>query len=127
MDADAGNNGGEYRNDDVDIEKCGRGGYDIGWTVTGEWLAYDVEAPLSGKYTISILASSGAQGTKSMHIEMDGENISGPISFDEWDGWQEWHTLTKKDIAVNSGAHELRLVVDAGLFNLAEIRFEKAP
>jgi hypothetical protein len=51
-DTTAGNSGGAYRTDDVDIEATTDtgGGYDIGYTAPGEWLAYTVNA-VAGTYT----------------------------------------------------------------------------
>ena len=39
-DTTAGNSGGAYRYEDVDIENCSDtgGGYNVGWTAMGEWL-----------------------------------------------------------------------------------------
>ena len=42
-DTTEGNSGDAFRNDDVDIEECSEGGYNIGWTDAGEWLLYSVE------------------------------------------------------------------------------------
>ena len=39
-DTTAGNNGGAYRSQDVDLEPSSDGGYDVGWIAAGEWLNY---------------------------------------------------------------------------------------
>ncbi len=41
-DTTEGNQGGAYRSDDVDLEVCSEGGYDLTWTVSGEVVEYTV-------------------------------------------------------------------------------------
>ena len=41
-DTTPGNQGGAYRNDNVDIEGSTEGGYNVGWIDTGEWLVYSL-------------------------------------------------------------------------------------
>jgi len=65
-DLDATNNGGQYRNTDVDIETTldPGGGYDVGWVLAGEWLKYTVTVNASGRYALSPrVASLGSGGT----------------------------------------------------------------
>ena len=67
-DADPGNNGGQYRSDDVDIERALDlgGGYNVGWTHSGEWL----------EYTVDVRVASG-EGGGTFHILMDGVDVTG--------------------------------------------------
>src|ERR1700726_1304121 len=54
--------GNSYRSDGVDLEACTDTGCgdDIGWTATGQWFKYTVNAATAGTYTVSIrLASPG--------------------------------------------------------------------
>ena len=60
-DADPLNNGGAYRNSEgVDIQIGGidAGGYNIGWTVIGEWLEYTFNVPVSGLYNFEVFGAS---------------------------------------------------------------------
>ena len=58
-DRDNINEGGQYRpNEGVDIEKCTAGGYDVGWTHAGEWMAYTVTVSKSSTYQVSFFVSS---------------------------------------------------------------------
>jgi hypothetical protein len=49
-DTTLGNEGGEYRGDDVGIQSTTDmgGGYNVGWIEEGEWLAYTVDAAHPG-------------------------------------------------------------------------------
>ncbi len=48
FDTSGGNAGGQFRSTDVDIEASSGGGYNIGWTVAGEWLNYTVNVATAG-------------------------------------------------------------------------------
>ena len=81
-DTSAGNSGGAYRNDDVDIEATGdaTGAYNVGWTAAGEWLEYTIYASASSAlYDISARLASPS-GTGQLHVEIDGVDVSGPIN-----------------------------------------------
>src|SRR6185312_443024 len=68
-DTTAGNTGGAYRQDDVDLEPSADGGNDVGWTAAGEWLNYTVNVAAAGSYAVTFrVASSGPGG--SFHLEM---------------------------------------------------------
>ena len=64
-DATLGNEGGEYRSDDVDIEiTTDTGdGYNVGWIEEGEWLAYTVEVSSTGLYDIQLRVASAMDRT----------------------------------------------------------------
>lgn len=120
FDTSGGNSGGAYRNDDVDIEVTGdaSGDYNVGWTDAGEWLEYDINATASsGLYDFSArVASPGGAGT--LHIEIDGVDVTGPINAQNTGSWQSYVSITVEDIAISSGAHTMRIVIDAAGFNL---------
>ena len=58
VDATPGNNGGVYRDTDVDIEPSQEGGHNVGWIGAGEWLKYTVSTPSAGLYTIEARVAS---------------------------------------------------------------------
>ncbi len=92
-DNDAGNNGGQYRSEDVDIEGCSEGGYNVGWMAANEWLEYIVEVPAPGDYTIDIRVASDATGGN-FHIEFNGVDVTGNVNVPVTGGWQNWTTVT---------------------------------
>lgn len=121
-DADAGNNGAAYRpTEQVDIQGTADagGGFNIGWTVPGEWLEYSVDAD-AGTYDLEIrIASFSAGGT--LHLESDGEDLTGPIDFAATGGWQTWTSVKVEGVTLSSGPQKLRLVIDGGEFNINKI------
>lgn len=110
-DTDAGNNGGQYRDTNVDIVGDGQGGYKIGWVRAGEWLNYSVNVTTAGLYNLAVpVGSPGAGGT--FHIEMDGANITGTMSVPDTGWWGTYQIVTKTNVSLAAGAHNLRLVMD---------------
>ncbi len=89
-DSDAGNSGGVYRFDDVDIEASSDtgGGYDVGWTVAGEWLDYSIDVTVAGTYDITLRDAVNA-GTSSVQLSLDGVALGGPLSLPATGGWLE--------------------------------------
>ncbi|UCD29396.1 MAG: carbohydrate-binding protein, partial [Planctomycetota bacterium] len=118
-DTSSGNAGGEYRSDDVDITTAADtgGGYCIGWTEDGEWLEYTVDVNLYGIYDINVrVASLSAGGT--FHIEANGVDATGPVSFGPTGGWQTWDNVTIPEVIFNAGPQILRRAIDSAGWNL---------
>jgi len=117
-----GNSGGAYRSDDVDIESCSEGGYDVGWTEAGEWLEYTVDVALTGIYDIRHRVASESAGGR-LHIEFDGNDITGPLSFAATGGWQSWTNVYANDVVLGAGEHVVRLSMDSAGWNINYIDF----
>ena len=120
FDTSAGNSGGAYRTDDVDIEATGdaSGGYNIGWTDAGEWLEYNISTTAtSGLYDISSRLASPS-GAGQIHVEIDGVDVTGPINAQNTGSWQSYVSVSVENIAITSGNHVLRIVMDAAGFNI---------
>lgn len=122
-DSDAGNTGGAYRNDDVDIEATDDtgGGFHISWTAAGEWLEYDVNLS-AGEYTVTTRVASQVL-TGSYNLALDGQVISSD-SVSNTGGWQVFVTNSIATIVVEPGGTQtLRLDVIGGDFNINWIEF----
>ncbi len=120
-----GNEGGaSFRNDEVDIEICTdtEGGFNLGYTLKEEWLEYTVNVTTSGKYDLDLRVAKDGDGGL-FHIEMDGVNITGPISTPNTTGWQKWETITVSDLSLTAGKHEMRIVFDTDYINLNYVEF----
>lgn len=121
-DRDNINEGGQYRaNEGVDIEKCTAGGYDVGWTHTGEWMAYTVNMNKTAEYEVSFYVASSYDSGK-FHLESDYVDQTGVISVPNTAGFQIWRVV-KKSIKLNAGQHVLKFVVDGDFFNIDKIVF----
>jgi hypothetical protein len=115
------NMGGQFRTDAVDLESCTEGGYDLGYVQAGEWTEYSVNVNQAGVYTLQARVASTGSGA--FHVELDGQNISGPINIPNTGDWQAWATVSVTTPALTTGAKVLRIVIDAAEFNLNWINF----
>jgi alpha-L-fucosidase len=123
-DRDEINEGGQYRlNEGVDIEKCSAGGFNVGWTHRGEWMAYTVTVSKSATYKISFYIASAYDSPK-LHLECDGADKTGIISIPNTAGFQNWEVI-KKTVKLDAGQHLLKLVVDGDYLNLDKMVLEE--
>ena len=120
-----GNAGGVYRNDGVDIQATtdAGGGYNVGYTQAGEWLGYDINVATAGRYALTARLASGAAGTKSAALSIDG-NPAGVFSFTDASGWQNWKDFPMGLVNLTAGRHVLRLDMATAGFNLNYLDLE---
>jgi hypothetical protein len=112
-DTSSGNEGGQYRSTDVDIEPSADvdGGYNVGWIDAGEWLKYTVNVGAAGTYSLEARVSTlGTGGT--FHVEANGSDITGPIAIPATGGWQAWTTVTRS-VTLDAGPQIWRVVFDS--------------
>lgn len=118
FDKSAGNTGGAYRSDNVDIQATtdAGGGYNVGWIQQGEWLTYDVNIPEAGTYDIVARVASAQQGTRSLKVSIDGQSET--LSFGGTGGWQSWQNVTAQGVNLSAGSQQLRLDMLSDSFNV---------
>jgi hypothetical protein len=125
FDTDILNNGGEYRlTESVDIQTTTDvgGGYNVGWTATGEWMEYLVNVQQSGNYAITLRAA--AVNAANVHIEMDGIQIGNSFSIPITPTYQTFEDVVITGTLVQ-GMHILRVYEETGGINLNNIVFVK--
>jgi hypothetical protein len=113
-DTTAGNSGGVYRSDNVDIRQTSdsSGSYNLKSVRAGEWLIYTVTVAKTATYAIDFrVASLGTGGT--VHLSVDGTNATGAVSLPDTGGWNTWKTVTKSGVTLPAGQHALTLSIDA--------------
>jgi len=118
FDSTVGNTGGEYRfEDDVDIEISSDidGGYNIGWTDSGEWLEYDISVADGNYNLISRVASELDTGHYSILID---DVLVSTHSVNNTDDWQVFESQNLGEVNLASGSHTLRINIEQGDFNL---------
>jgi hypothetical protein len=108
------NQGGQYRtSDDIGIEATTDTGfgYDVGWTVAGEWLRYTVNVTATGSYTLNTrVANNGLGGT--FHYLVDGVSATASQTVPNTGGWQVWTTLSTP-VSLTVGQHVIQLNLDS--------------
>ena len=122
-----GNQGYEYRNDGVDIEKSmdPEGfAYNVGWIETTEWLTWTVQIDTAGTYDVEIrVAADAADNGGAFSLWLDNERLGGNITVPVTGGWQTWDSVWLRDATLPAGEHILRLNVRNGGFNVNRMRF----
>ncbi|MBK7857917.1 MAG: carbohydrate-binding protein [Archangiaceae bacterium] len=118
-DTTAANLGGAYRGDAVDVQECADtgGGYNVGWTAAGEWLAYPVTVQVPGTFTFVARVASNTPAVKALHLEIDGVALP-KVTSSLAAGWQSWSSLKLGSAQLSAGPHRVRLVHDTGGLNV---------
>ena len=108
-DFSVGNTGNRYRlTEDVDIENCTEGGYNVGWIQTNDWMDYTVDVTTApGDYTLTARVTT--QNTGAIFIvRFKGITKTGTIAVPNTGGWQSWQNTTPVTITLDSGPQIMR-------------------
>lgn len=116
-----------FRTDeDVDIETCtdAGGGYNIGYATSGEWLEYTVQVNNTTTYDLDLRVACNEAG-RAVSISMDGVNVASNIAIPNTGGWQNWQTVTVKNIPITAGKKVMRLTIgNSDYVNLNYLAFK---
>ena len=121
-DMDTKNQGGEYREDRVDIVKNGDG-FAVGYTQKGEWLEYTVNVQAGGKLPFELSYASGMDNT-GVRLFMDDEPITDTLALTgtgDFDTYGTFKGTTTKELT--TGEHVLKVMVTSDYVNLDWIAF----
>jgi len=106
-DTTAGNAGGFYRNEDVDIERSPTiGGPVVAYTRPGEWLDYMVQATKAGVYELTVVVSSPQDG-RTFSLSIDGINF-GQFSVPNTGSFDSYAPV-RRLVWMSAGPHRLRI------------------
>lgn len=118
----AGNRGGGYRNDGVDIRAVDRTSpkpdYYVFNIEDGEWLQYTVDVVEGGEYTVVFTVNN----TGSISFLNNGQTTAKSVSVD---GTADWKTIEVKRVNLQKGTNKLRVLAEKGGFNFKEMKFVK--
>ena len=122
-----GNQGYEYRNDGVDIQRSEDPEgfeYNVGWIETTEWLTWTVQIETAGIYDIEFrVAADQADNGGILYLALDNERIGSNVTVPVTGGWQSWQSVWLRDVTLPAGEHVLRMNVRNGGFNLNRMNF----
>jgi phage shock protein PspC (stress-responsive transcriptional regulator) len=102
----------------VTIEDCQDtgGGKALGYIQNGSWMAYKIEVPKDGVYTIKLRVAS-SEGDGKIRIEsLGGAEEFGRISIPNTGGWQNWRTISRT-VNLKKGFDEIVFFAENGGFN----------
>jgi hypothetical protein len=120
----AGNRGGQYRNDGVDIEACTdslTNGFNVGWIEDGEWLQYTINVEKTDLYNLNIRIASGHESN--IQILVNDVAVVENISLKEGAGDKDWETTTVTNIHLTKGISRFKIFIVKGDFKLNYFEF----
>jgi Carbohydrate binding module (family 6)/Beta-1,3-glucanase len=117
--------GNSYRSDGVDLEATtdSGGGYDLGWTATGQWFKYTVNVATAGTYAVSLRLAAPTAVTNALQINnAAGTDLTGVVTAPATGGWQTWTTVTA-NITLPAGVQTLTVDQDSPGWNINYLTF----
>lgn len=120
-DSDMENQGGEYREDRVDIVSNDKG-YSIGHTMTDEWLEYTINVKETKAYDYEARVSSGLDGS-GFQLLMDNQPITGKIEVPNTEDWDTYVEIQGTTSEISEGEHIMKALITGSYVNLDWIKF----
>jgi beta-glucanase (GH16 family) len=114
-----------YRSDGVDLEVTTDtgGGYDLGWTTSGQWFRYTVNVATAGTYTVTFRVAAPTAVTDAFHLSSSGgTNLSGNVAVPATGGYQDW-TNVSATVTLPAGEQTLTFDQDAAGWNVNYFTF----
>jgi carbohydrate binding protein with CBM6 domain len=114
-----------YRSDGVDLEATTDtgGGYDLGWTGSGQWFNYTVDVATAGTYTVGLRVAAPSAITDALHIDnSSGTDLSGDVNIAATGGYQDWTTVNAT-VTLPAGTQTLTVDQDASGWNINYLAF----
>jgi len=124
FDTTPGNLGGACNTDDVDIKDVANDGCTVAYTEPGEWLAYTVNIVYSGAYQTSFRIANGSSVSQIVHLEIDGQNITGPVTIPSSGSYSTQVSIPGPTVNLTQGNHLLKLYFDTGLVDINWMDFQ---
>ena len=91
---------------------------------SGEWLAYTINAPISGGYDLAIrVARQPVVPGAAFHVEIDGMNATGTLVLPDSGGGPGFEWLGKRTVNLSAGVHVLKIVSEQLSFDLDALRY----
>ena len=97
------------------------GGLNVGWTDTGDWMNYSINAS-AGTYTVDLRVASPNTGSQ-IQIK-SGSTVLAKVTIPNTGGFQNWQTVTSGSFSLPAGNQTLQVLVSAGGWNLNWLDFK---
>ncbi|ULL15160.1 glycoside hydrolase [Paenibacillus sp. H1-7] len=118
------NIGGQYRDDRVDIRGNPKGGWNVGWNQTGEWLKYNVNVSQSASYEASVRVATALDGGKIRLWLDDVTDLTGVVDIPNTGGWNNWKNVKLGSLMLPEGDHTLKVEIVQGEYDFASLSFQ---
>lgn len=118
-----GNSGGQYRNDDVDIEAVSSqtGVYAVSYTDYSEWLSYSVNVLWDDDYEF-IVTYASEEGGGTFSLLLDDEIVVSETELSSTGDWDTYSTYSAT-VSLTEGEHIIQFNIETPGYNLDNIEF----
>ena len=127
-DNDRANQGGAYREDEVDIVQIDSTdkskGYALGYTEDGEWVKYSINNEADAAYTVMLNLATTSEDV-GVKLYIDDKAITDVIKAEQGEDWSTYKTVTATTKEISKGEHELKLEISGNFVNVDWIKFCK--
>ena len=127
-DNDRANQGGAYREDEVDIVQIDSTdkskGYALGYTEDGEWVKYSINNEAAAEYTVMLNLATASEDV-GVKLYIDDKAITDVIKAEQGEDWSTYKTVTATTKEIPKGEHELKLEISGNFVNVDWIKFCK--
>ncbi len=119
------NNTNVYRSGAVDLYQFGTTLVTLSGLSEGEWVNYTVKVNETGYYDFDLGSCLNVSSLPDciIHFELDGKNITGPITLSRTDSKVDIPRQIIKNILLKQGDHIFTMVVEQGTGHLADLGF----
>jgi hypothetical protein len=126
-DGTAGNTGGQYRAEDVDLMASPdpASGYFVSHFEGGEWVLYTIQVPTTGSYDIDVPAGS-AMDNSAYHLRVVYQPVTGRLVVPNMGTWDAYQWVGRQRVTLSAGTHTLMVVADQPYFSLDAVRISAA-
>jgi len=101
------------------------GGSNVGYTETGDWMAYNsINFPTTGSYLIEYRVASAVAGGKLSSDLNGGTVLLGNVDIPNTGGWQNWQTVSQS-VNVNAGTYNFGIYIQNTGMNINWIKITK--
>ena len=101
------------------------GGSNVGYTETGDWLAYNnINFPTTGSYLIEYRVASAVTGGSLSSDLNAGAVVLGNVDIPNTGGWQNWQTVSQT-VNVNAGTYNFGIYIQNTGMNINWIKITK--
>ncbi len=109
FDTTAGNAGGDYRTDDVDLQSCPESGFNVGWTAPGEWLEYDIELATTDHFILVARTGTPFGAPAGIAVDVDGERVGDWTDVPATAAWHDYTDVVIGSTTLAAGPHVVRI------------------
>ncbi len=127
-DSDPGNQGGDYRNEAVDISGTGDsgGGYNVGWVSDGEWLEYTVDVDSSAYYFFRFRVGTFIAGGL-IDVYFDSVQVINNVYVASTGSWVDYENVYVDSVFLNEGEQIMQLFFENGPVNINFVDVSSEP